>query len=194
MRRRYGRLSVITGCMFSGKSTEFLLRMRRAEASGKRVRYFHYGPEAPPSLRGMQDTQTHSGISYPTVFVHSIEELENMLDGGEELIGIDEAQFLPRDAALTCVEHWISLGKDVVLSGLDLDYAGRPYGPMPIFLALADDIVKLRAVCARCGADATRTQRMYGGRPAPARDPLYVRGGPDRYEPRCRDCYIPPTL
>jgi len=170
--------------MFSGKSEELLRRLRRAEIAG--LKYVLCKP--------VQDTRTNGGIA-----THSGEEAEaiSILSGFQiqgiadiddvDIVAIDEAQFLDH-VSVNVVERLADSGKRVIIAGLDLDYRGEPFGPMPHFMAVAECVTKLRAVCVVCGADACRTQRIVPG------GELVEIGAADKYEARCREHFEPPEV
>lgn len=189
-----GRLEVLTGCMFSGKTEELLRRVERARIARKEVLLFK--PEL-DTRYAIEQVVTHYGRSLPCHrlptdiswdgFSQLITDLRLRIT---EVFAFDEAHFFgPRFPALC--EALVGSGKRVIVAGLDLNFRGEPFGPMPELLARADEIAKLAAVCSSCGAPATRSQRLLYGRPA-TEGPEVLIGGLDSYEPRCRDCYVPP--
>lgn len=182
-------LHVIAGCMSSGKTDELLRLLRRAEIARRRIMLVRpdVDDRTPPEY-----AESRSKARYPSTPVRKGEPVEILALARErdvDLIGIEEAQFFDQSLVQT-VETLRQSGRHVIASGLNTDFAGRPFGPMPQLLALADEITMLTAICVVCGETATRTQRLVGGRPAAVDDPLIVIGGfevptVETYEARC---------
>lgn len=182
-------LHVIAGCMSSGKTDELLRLLRRGEVARRRILLVR--PEI-DDRTSAEFAESRSKARYPSVMVNPNEPsgiLALARERDADMVGIEEGQFF--DTQL--VDIVLALrdsGRHVIASGLNLDFAGRPFGPMPILLAHADAVTMLTAICVVCGDPATRTQRLVGGRPAAIDDPLVVIGGFDdaaaeTYEARC---------
>ena len=176
-----GWIEVVCGPMFSGKSEELIRRLRRAEIARQRVQIFKPGIDQ----RYAEDhIVSHSELRIRSVGVKDASELEARLDLRTEVIGIDEAQFLG-DGIVDLVVRLADLGKRIIIAGLDTDYLGRPFHPMPELLAVADEITKTLAICMQCGNPAKHTQRLV------ASEELIVVGAAGMYEARCRRCFEP---
>jgi len=176
-----GWIEVITGPMFSGKSEELIRRLRRAAIARLRLQVFK---PAMDSRYAEEEIVSHSQWRIPSVAVEASKEIVQRLDPRTEVVGIDEAQFLDDELPGIC-SHLANLGKRVVVAGLDMDYRGIPFGPMPELLAIAEQVQKITAICARCGAPASYTQRL-----VPSQERVIVGAG-DVYEARCRRCHEP---
>jgi thymidine kinase len=191
-----GRLEVIAGCMFSGKTEELLRRIERERIAKKKVLLLKPENE---NRYSQEKVVTHKGYSLPCIRIPlkiNYIDLEKMLrlDLIEaQVIGFDDAQFFDRDFFPFLCEMLILKGKRVIVAGLDLDFKRIPFGPMPVLLAFADEVLKLTAVCVKCGKPAVCTQRIVKGQPASLDGPLVQVGGLDNYEARCRDCYVDPS-
>jgi len=173
--QRYGWIEVVTGSMFSGKTEELIRRLRRARIARQRVEIFkpatddRYAPDAVVS---------HDEQTIPSTAVATAEEiLQAAADA--DVVGIDEAQFFGADIVAVC-ERLARDGKRVIVAGLDQDYLGRPFDPVPALMAVAEHVTKLHAVCVVCGAPANHSQRIVAG------DRRVLLGAGDAYEPRCR--------
>jgi thymidine kinase len=176
-----GRVEVIAGSMFSGKSEELIRRIRRAQIARQKVQIFK-----PRIDTRSQDDQivSHSDMKMPSEVVGSAQEILGALKPETEVVGIDEGQFF--DLSLVDVVNVLAdRGIRVIVAGLDQDYRGRPFDPMPQLLAVAEYVDKTLAICMRCGAPANRSQRLVG-----ATDRVVV-GGAGQYEARCRRCFQP---
>lgn len=177
-----GWIEVITGCMFSGKSEELIRRLRRAIIARQRVQVFKPVIDQRYSVT---EVVSHSGFRLEAERVARAEEILRRLDARTEVIGIDEAQFFDEALVRVC-SHLANLGKRVVVAGLDMDFRGLPFGPMPQLLAIAEEVEKVHAICARCGAPAAYTQRLS------EQQEQVVVGANELYEARCRRCFEPP--
>ena len=178
-----GWVHVICGCMFCGKTDEMLRLLRRFSIAGRRVILVK------PRLDTRTDEVTvvsRSGAQHQAVSVTSSAEIEALV-GEADIIAVEEGQFFD-ESLPEVVERLADAGKQVLVTGLDRDFRGIPFGPMPRLMALADQVTKLTAICVLCGEPAPRTQRLIDGTPAPADSPLIVIGGigDETYEARCR--------
>jgi thymidine kinase len=176
-----GWVEVITGSMFSGKSEELIRRVRRVQIARQKVQLFKPRVD---SRYANDQIVSHSDMKMPSLVVGSASEILERLDGTTEVVGIDEGQFF--DAGLVDVVNTLAdRGLRVIVAGLDQDYRGRPFDPMPQLLAIAEYVDKTLAICMRCGAPANRSQRLV------ADTDRVVVGGSDEYEARCRRCFQP---
>lgn len=177
--RDVGWLEVICGPMFSGKTEELIRRLTRASYARQVVQIFK------PRIDDRYDAESlvsHSQIKIAGEAVENLDELQKALDPNVEVIGIDEVQFFGAGIVDFC-ESMADGGRRVIVAGLDQDYRGDPFGPMPHLLSVAEYITKLMAICVRCGNPAHRSYRL-------AEDPQQVLVGTDeQYEARCRRCF-----
>ncbi len=180
-----GKLTVVCGSMFAGKSEELIRLARRSLYAKRKVQVFK------PSVDKRYDETnvvSHMGVSHAAVPVNSVQELKSKLAPDTEVILIEEVQFFDEsiiDLAVELADH----GKEVICVGLDQDFRRQPFGPMPKLLAAADEVVKLRAICMKCGGPASHTYRVIDGRPAHWDDPIILIGATESYEARCRNCF-----
>jgi thymidine kinase len=176
-----GWIEVITGCMFSGKTEEMIRRLRRAQIAKQHVKIFK--PKI--DTRFAEDSiVSHSEQSLPSIQIKDINDIIE-LSGDAQVIGIDEAQFFSEDIINVCTEL-ADKGKRVIVAGLDQDYRGIPFEPIPHLLAIAEYITKSLAICVECGNPADKTQRKTTS------SERVIVGASDIYEARCRKChYIP---
>jgi thymidine kinase len=185
---RSGSLTVISGSMFSGKTEELIRLSRRALYARRRVQVFKHALE---TRSDEAEIRSHNGIPHEAIPVGSSGELLDRVEPATDVVAIEEAQFFDAGIVGAC-RRLADGGYEVIVAGLDMDFRGEPFGPMPGLLAEADEIVKLRAICARCGRDAARSQRLIDGRPAPASAPIILVGAEESYEARCRHCHEVP--
>jgi len=174
-----GWIEVIVGPMFSGKSEELIRRLRRAEIARQRVQIFKPIIDQRYAKNGIV---SHSGLEIPSQLVSTATDIIDKVEARTEVVGIDEAQFLGDELVDVCT-RLADLGKRMIVAGLDTDFLGRPFEPMPRLLAVAEEITKLLAICVRCGNPAVHTQRLV------ASDELIVVGAGGMYEARCRRCF-----
>ena len=176
-----GWIEVITGSMFSGKSEELIRRLRRAQIARQKVQIFkpHFD-----SRFGRDEIVSHSEMRIPSTNVDSSVELVANVDADTDVVGIDEGQFFDADLPAAC-NQLADGGKRVIVAGLDKDYLGKPFEPMPQLLAIAEYITKTLAICMVCGNPANYTQRL-----VVSSDRLLL-GAQGTYEARCRRCYDP---
>ena len=169
---------MITGSMFSGKTEELIRRLRRALYARRSVQVFKHALETRSDL-------TEIRVPHEAGAVSTSEELLESIEPETDVVAVEEAQFFDEGIVDAC-RSLADSGYQVIVAGLDMDFRGRPFGPMPSLLAEADEVVKLRAICAICGRDASRSQRLIDGKPAPASAPTILVGAQETYEARCR--------
>jgi len=171
--------------MFAGKSEELIRLARRSLYARKRVQVFK------PALDNRYHQSmvvTHMGVQHEAVPVRSVADLREKLGPDSQVVLIEEVQFFD-DSVIDLVVDLADGGREVICAGLDQDFRRVPFGPMPSLLAVADEVVKLRAICMKCGAPASHTYRVIDGKPAHYDDPIILIGATESYEARCRRCY-----
>ncbi len=183
-----GRIEVICGCMFSGKTEELIRRLNHVQIAKQHLVAFT------PS----RDTRykpgnlvSHNGISIAAYTISSISQITDLLPDSTNVMAIDELHFLDNepDVIVETLQHVADRGIRVIVAGLDQDFRAQPFPAMARLMAVAEQVDKLFAICVRCGAYATRSQRLIDGQPASAKTPILVVGGLELYEARCRACY-----
>jgi thymidine kinase len=183
-----GWIEVVCGSMFSGKTEELIRRIKRAVIARQVVQVFK------PHLDDRYDAvqvASHSGTFFSALPVHTVAEMQLQLRADTEVVAVDEGQFFEAALVDFCRELAES-GRRVIVAGLDLDFRGEPFGPMPQLLAEAELVDKLQAICLVCGAPASRTQRLINGQPASYNDPIILVGATENYEARCRKHHVVP--
>lgn len=183
-----GRIEVICGCMFSGKTEELIRRLNHVQLARQHLVAFT------PS----RDTRykpgnlvSHNGVSIAAHAISSVRQISDLLSANTEVVAIDELHFLDDepDTIVETLQHIADRGMRVVVAGLDQDFRAQPFPAMARLMAVAEQVDKLFAICVRCGAYATRSQRLIDGQPASADTPIIIVGGLELYEARCRACY-----
>lgn len=175
---RRGRVEVICGSMFSGKTEELIRRLKRAQFANQKIEIFK--PEVDTRYSDM-DVVSHDLHSIPCT---PVKDPARMLETAEDtqVIGIDEAQFFD-DSLINVAQELANRGKRVIIAGLDTDFKGKPFGPIPALMAVAEDVQKVHAICVKCGNLANHSHRLTKSHK------LVVLGEKDVYEPLCRQCY-----
>lgn len=182
MKQHTGSIEVITGSMFSGKTDELIRRLRRATIARKKVQVFK---PAIDNRYTVEKVTSHAGGDYSAIPIKNAAEIVEKLDKDTTVVAIDEAQFFDNQV-IDIVQDLADCGKRVIVAGLDTDFRGEPFGPMPVLMAKAEIVDKLHAICMVCGEAASRTQRLVNGRPAYYDDPVVIVGAAEMYEARCR--------
>ena len=181
---REGWIEVITGCMFAGKTEELIRRINVLQFAKKKIVVFK------PSIDNRYSVDkvvSHAGTSVESYAIHKASEMLELAKDAE-VIAIDEVQFFDEEVVDIC-NYFADHGKRVMCAGLDMDFRGEPFSIMPRLVTQAEFVTKLTAVCTKCGAPATKTQRLINGQPAKYTDPIILVGASECYEARCRKCH-----
>lgn len=182
MRHEAGRVEVVTGSMFSGKTDELIRRLRRAVIARQEIQVFK---PAVDTRYEAEKVTSHAGTEFEATPVASAQAILDNTSPSTTVVGIDEAQFFDPQVAQVAADL-AAQGVRVIVAGLDTDFRGEPFGPMPVIMAQAERVDKLHAICMVCGGAASRTQRLINGNPARYDDPVVVVGASEMYEARCR--------
>jgi thymidine kinase len=182
MIHHHGSLEVITGSMFSGKTDELIRRLRRATIARQNVQVFK---PIIDNRYAVGKVTSHAGTDYHAIPILQAAEILARLEADTTVVAIDEAQFFDPEI-VPIVRKLADQGVRVIVAGLDTDFRGEPFGPMPVLMALAEQVEKLQAICMVCGEPACRTQRLVNGVPARYDDPVVIVGAAEMYEARCR--------
>ncbi len=182
MQAKPGSIEIICGSMFSGKTEEMIRRLRRARIAKQNVQVFK------PIIDTRYNTKkvtSHAGIDFEAIPVKDSSEVKTKIKPGTTVVGIDEAQFFDK-GIIEVIDELADKGLRVIVTGLDMDFRGEPFGCIPVIISKADHVDKLHAICMVCGETATRTQRLVDGHPAHFDDPIVIVGASELYEARCR--------
>ena len=188
-----GMIEVVCGSMFSGKTEELMRRLKRAQYAKQKIQVFKPLIDQRYSVDHVQSHDANRILSMP---VKTAKEILDNVDDNTRIVGIDEAQFFD-DAIVEVAQKLAYRGTRVICAGLDMDFRGQPFGPMPKLLAVAESVTKLSAVCMVCGAQATRSQRMISEIETPTEENTQSQvlvGAHDYYEARCRFCHEPNAI
>ena len=178
----HGSIEVITGSMFSGKTDELIRRLVRATIAKQRVQVFKPVIDV---RYAVEKVTSHTGSNFNAIPIRHSSEIFGRLDVDTTVIAIDEAQFID-DEIIAVTRQLTERGIRVIVAGLDMDFRGEPFGPIPTLMAQAEHVDKLQAICMVCGEPASRTQRLVDGKPARYDDPVVIVGAAELYEARCR--------
>lgn len=182
MRHTHGSVEVICGSMFSGKTDELIRRLVRATIAKQKVQVFKPAIDV---RYAVEKVTSHAGSNFDAIPVEKAADIRGKIDRNTTVVAIDEAQFM--DAEVVVIARELAdKGLRVIVAGLDQDFRGEPFGPMPALMSLAEHVEKLHAICMVCGDEASRTQRLVNGKPARYDDPVVIVGASELYEARCR--------
>lgn len=182
MRHLTGSIEVVTGSMFSGKTDELIRRLRRARIAKQSVQVFK---PAIDIRYAVEKVTSHAGSEFDATPVNCARDILPLIRPDTTVIALDEAQFFEPEV-IGYAHDLAERGLRVIVAGLDTDFRGEPFGPMPALMAIAEHVDKLHAICAVCGGEAARTQRLLDGQPAHYDEPVVVVGAAELYEARCR--------
>jgi thymidine kinase len=188
MRHHSGRIEVICGSMFCGKTEELIRRVRRAIIAQQQVQVFKHAIDDRYSL---DHVSSHSGQNIEAQCIQRASMIYDLLLPATTVVAIDETQFFENDV-IEVAETLAAKGLRIILAGLDLDFRAEPFGPMPQLMCLAEEVTKLHAICVICGEEASRSQRLVNGHPARYDDPVILVGAHEAYEARCREHHLVP--
>jgi len=186
MKHHTGSVELIVGSMFSGKTDELIRRLRRATIARQKVQVFKPAID----IRYAESKVTsHAGNDFDADPIQEVTDILARLEPDTTVVAIDEAQFFDM-AIIKIVQNLADRGLRVIVAGLDTDFRGEPFGPIPALMALSEHVDKLHAICMICGEEASRTQRLVNGNPAHYNDPVVIIGASELYEARCREHHV----
>lgn len=183
MKHHTGLVEVVCGSMFSGKTEELIRRLVRATIAKQNVQVFK---PAIDIRYAVEKVTSHTGASFDAIPVEKAAEIYTHIEKSTTVVAFDEAQFFDPEI-VNVAQALAGRGVRVIVAGLDMDFRGEPFGPMPILMAKAEKVDKLHAICMICGNEASRTQRLVNGKPARYDDPVVIVGASELYEARCRE-------
>ena len=183
MKHHTGSIEVVCGSMFSGKTDELIRRLVRATIAKQKVQVFKPAIDV---RYAVEKVTSHAGANYSAIPVEKAAEIRERIEADTTVVAIDEAQFF--DSEIVDVAQELAGNRiRVIVAGLDMDFRGEPFGPMPVLMSKAEKVDKLHAICMTCGNEASRTQRLVNGKPALYDDPVVIVGASELYEARCRE-------
>ncbi|MCX6079214.1 MAG: thymidine kinase [Chloroflexi bacterium] len=182
MKHLHGSIEVVCGSMFSGKTDELIRRLRRAVIARQKVQVFKPAIDV---RYAVEKVTSHAGADFDAIPVEKAINIFDRLERDTTVVGVDEAQFFD-NGILDVTTKMADQGIRVLVAGLDQDFRGDPFGPMPMLMSKAEHVDKLQAICMVCGEPASRTQRLVNGKPARYDDPVVIVGASEMYEARCR--------
>ena len=183
MKHHAGLIEVICGSMFSGKTEELIRRLVRATIAKQKVQVFK---PAVDIRYAVEKVTSHMGSDFDAIPVEKAADIREQVDDETTVVAVDEAQFFDQEI-VDVAKELATRGVRVIVAGLDLDFRGEPFGPIPVLMAKAEKVDKLHAICMTCGNEASRTQRLVNGKPARYDDPIVIVGASELYEARCRE-------
>lgn len=183
MRHTHGSIEVVCGSMFSGKTDELIRRLVRATIARQKVQVVKPAIDV---RYAVEKVTSHTGSNFDAIPVEKASDILEKLEADTTVVGIDEAQFFD-EGVVEVAQTLADRGIRVIVAGLDMDFRGEPFGPMPIIMSMAEQVDKLHAICMTCGDEASRTQRLVNGKPARYDDPIVIVGASELYEARCRE-------
>ena len=182
MKHTNGSVEVVCGSMFSGKTDELIRRLRRAAIARQKVQVFKPAIDV---RYAVEKVTSHAGTDFDAIPVGHAGDIRSRLEADTTVVGVDEAQFFDAEI-IPLVDELAGRGLRVIVAGLDTDFRGEPFGPVPVLMARAEKVDKLQAICMVCGEPASRTQRLVNGKPARYDEPVVIVGAAEMYEARCR--------
>jgi len=183
MRHTHGSIEVVCGSMFSGKTDELIRRLVRATIARQKVQVVKPAIDV---RYAVEKVTSHTGSNFDAIPVEKALDILEKLEADTTVVGIDEAQFFD-EGVVEVAQALADRGVRVIVAGLDMDFRGEPFGPMPTIMSMAERVDKLHAICMTCGDEASRTQRLVNGKPARYDDPIVIVGASELYEARCRE-------